>query len=339
MKVGLYLSTQWPRSTPPEAAIARLIEQVKVARDSGFSSVWVMHHYLSSPVQTLQPVPILARLSGYAEGMALGTAILLLPLTDPVVVAEEFATLDWLSGGRAVLGVGLGYRKEEFSGLGVPWAERVQRMESYIGLIRKLWGSDSVRHEDENRRLEQAGLALMPKQAGGPPIWVAGEVPTAVRRAAKIGDTWLPLPATTLSETRALWNVFDEERSSLGLDVEAERPLIRECYVGKSISHAFDAVREPLRNKYGIGAAAKEKVTYRSQGMQKATMRGATADDFTGFAQDRFLIGDESRVWDDVQRFKQELSTSHFVMRTQWHGVEQDMTIASIRRIGRLFNR
>lgn len=100
----------------------------------------------------IQPMPLLARLLPEAEGMTVGPNILVLPLLNPVHVAEEAATMDLLSGGRYVLGVGLGYRDEEFGALGVPKVERVGRLTEAVEVVRKLWREDRVSHQGRRSR-------------------------------------------------------------------------------------------------------------------------------------------------------------------------------------------
>jgi alkanesulfonate monooxygenase SsuD/methylene tetrahydromethanopterin reductase-like flavin-dependent oxidoreductase (luciferase family) len=114
MKVGLYLTTQFTPETNVSQARVEMIEQVRLARKSGFSSLWVPHHYLTQPMQMLSPIPIMAYLAREAEGMLIGPNILVMPLLNPAHVAEEAVTLDLLSGGNYVLGMGVGYREAEF---------------------------------------------------------------------------------------------------------------------------------------------------------------------------------------------------------------------------------
>src|SRR5215468_4845854 len=99
MKLGFYMATQWRQGADLGPELDNLVEQVRVARASGLRSLMVGQHFLSSPLQ-------------------------MLPLLNPVIVAEECATLDWLTGGNAIIGLGLGYRQEEFDSIGVPMKER-----------------------------------------------------------------------------------------------------------------------------------------------------------------------------------------------------------------------
>jgi len=107
MKVGLFINTQYPEGVDVPAQVPALVEQVRVARDAGFVSLWFPHHWLTEPMQMLQIMPAMAFLAAEAKGMAIGPNILILPLLNPMHVAEEAATLDVLTGGNYVLGVGL----------------------------------------------------------------------------------------------------------------------------------------------------------------------------------------------------------------------------------------
>src|SRR5260370_26536720 len=151
MKLGLYMATQWRQGADLGPELKNLIEQVRIARASGLGSLMVGQHFVSSPLQMFQAMPLLARLAAEAEGMRLGPGLLLLPLLNPVVVAEETATLDWLTGGRAIIGLGLGYRPEEFASIGLPIKERVPRFVERAAVIKKPWRDDVVEHKGRFR--------------------------------------------------------------------------------------------------------------------------------------------------------------------------------------------
>src|SRR5271165_5879175 len=146
MKVGMFINTQFLEGDAVAARVPELVEQLRVAREAGFSSLLFPHHYLTAPLQMLQITPIMAYLLPEAQGMTVGGNILLLPLLSPVHVAEEAATLDVLSGGKFILGVGLGYREGEFDAFGISLKERAPRFSESIQLMRRLWTEDRVTH-------------------------------------------------------------------------------------------------------------------------------------------------------------------------------------------------
>jgi alkanesulfonate monooxygenase SsuD/methylene tetrahydromethanopterin reductase-like flavin-dependent oxidoreductase (luciferase family) len=328
MKLGLYMATQWRQGADLGPELANLIEQTRVARASGLVSIMVGQHFLSSPLQMFQAMPLLARLAAEAEGMRLGPGLLLLPLLNPVIVAEETATLDWLTGGNAIIGLGLGYRREEFDSIGVPFKERVPRFVEGVELIRKLWRGDTVEHRGRFHTVSGVQASLKPRRPGGPPIWMAGDVEAAVKRAAKLADAWMPSPMVTEDEVGRLGRLFRDTRAAAGLPAAAEFPVIRECHVGSGAGNALDEVREPLSFKYEA---------YASWGGDSGFVPadGIRAD-FDKFAASRFIIGSESQVVDQIGRYGERTGADHLLLRVQWPGLGQKTALRTLERLGRV---
>jgi alkanesulfonate monooxygenase SsuD/methylene tetrahydromethanopterin reductase-like flavin-dependent oxidoreductase (luciferase family) len=108
MKVGLFINTQFPEGFNLAERVLEMVAQVRSARDAGFASLWFPHHWLTHPMQMLQITPVMGYVAAHAQGMTIGPNILILPPPNPVHVAEEAATLDVLTGGNYILGIGLG---------------------------------------------------------------------------------------------------------------------------------------------------------------------------------------------------------------------------------------
>jgi alkanesulfonate monooxygenase SsuD/methylene tetrahydromethanopterin reductase-like flavin-dependent oxidoreductase (luciferase family) len=330
MKVGLFLNTQFPEGDSLPARLPELVEQVRLARESGFASLWFPDHYIIGPVQMPQPVPLMAWLMREAEGMMIGPNIRILPLLNPVSVAEESATLDLLSGGRYVLGVGLGYREAEFTAFGIPLAERAARFGESIGLMRRLFTEEKVTHQGKFYTVNEASLSCRPVTPGGPPIYVAAMVDAAVKRAARIGDAWLIVNSATIGTIEKQMAVYRAALAEAGRTPH-EYPIARECYVGASHATAFEECRAALHYKYaayaswGLGGAAAP------------TDQAMFGMPFEEFVRDRFIIGDTVSVKEDVARYRETLGVDHFVMRVQWPGLPQEKALGSIRRLGEIF--
>ncbi len=323
MKVGLFINTQFPEGVDVGAVVPDLVEQVRVSRDAGFKSLWFPHHWLTEPMQMLQIMPAMAFLAAEAKGMAIGPNILILPLLNPMHVAEEAATLDVLTDGNYILGAGLGYREPEFTAFGIPLAERAGRFAESVALMRKLWGGGRITHEGRFFRVQDAGISLRPVRAGGPPIYVAGLVDSAVRRAARIGDAWLISNASSIQEIMPQMATYRAAIAEYGR-TPLEFPLARECYVGSSNKTAFEECKAALVYKYAA---------YAAWGMT-SPLDGVSIEDF---ARDRFIIGDKEAVKDEVVRYREVLGVDHFIMRCQWPGLDQEKTLGSIRRLGEVF--
>jgi probable F420-dependent oxidoreductase len=204
MKFGLAFASSV--GTDPRSAleIARRGESV------GFESIWGGEHVvrparIASPypytedgkmpgdAETAIPDPLiwLAYVAAAAPSVRLGTCILILPQRNPVVLAKELATLDHLTGGRVELGIGVGWLKEEFDALRVPWARRGARTDEYIGALRALWSGPEAEFHGEFVDFEP--VTCSPRPVGGTiPIMVGGDTPAAIRRAARFGDGYFP---------------------------------------------------------------------------------------------------------------------------------------------------
>jgi probable F420-dependent oxidoreductase len=161
--------------------------------------VWTTDHLLLPASDAarfgtiFEAVTTLAYLAGRTERIRLGVSSLVLPMRHPVVVAKQIATLDVLSGGRAMLCVSVGWSEGEYANLGVRFAGRGRRLEDSVQVLRRLWSADPSQPVDLRAGatvLEQAVFSPAPVQPGGPPLWMGGNSEAAVRRAARMADGW-----------------------------------------------------------------------------------------------------------------------------------------------------
>jgi alkanesulfonate monooxygenase SsuD/methylene tetrahydromethanopterin reductase-like flavin-dependent oxidoreductase (luciferase family) len=329
MKVGLYVTTQYTPGTDVLTALSEVIEQVRLARRRGFSSLWVPHHYLTQPMQMLAPIPVLAYLAREAEGMMIGPNILILPLLNPAHVAEDAVTLDLLSGGNYVLGVGIGYREAEFATFNVPLKERVQRFTEEIAIIRRLWTEDRVTYKGKIFHIDNLGIGLKPIRAGGPPIWIAAVVDAAVKRAARLGDAWLITNFAHLSVLEPQMKMYCETLAEFGKPLPTEIPITRECHIGPTRAKALEECQSALEYKYKA---------YSSWGLDRQSENAESFDQpFEQFVQDRFIIGDKVYVAEEIQRYRSLLGVNHFIMRVQWPGLENSKAFRTISTLGEIF--
>ncbi len=168
------------------------LDGVRELEDLGVESLWVGGH-VASPNPTPEVMVALARLSAQSTTAVIGSSILLLPLYPPAIVAKQLADIDRACGGRVVLGVGIGGEYEqEFRACQVPREERAARTDEAIPLLRELWTGEPVRHDGGHYAMGEVRIHPAPRQPGGPPIVVAGRQPAAMRRAATLGDGWMP---------------------------------------------------------------------------------------------------------------------------------------------------
>ncbi|UCE84646.1 MAG: LLM class flavin-dependent oxidoreductase [Deltaproteobacteria bacterium] len=163
----------------------------------GFDSIWAGDH-ISFHVPIIESITLLSFVAAATERVRLGTGVYLLPLRHPSITAKTTAALDRLSGGRLTLGVGVGGEfAPEFEATGIPLRERGSRTDESIPLLRRLWTEDGVAHEGRHFRFAPVSLDPKPLQPGGPPIWVGGRSPAAMRRAGRLGDGYISTMTST----------------------------------------------------------------------------------------------------------------------------------------------
>lgn len=221
-----------PRGFYPEheRPLDRTFAAAERLEELGFYATYVGHHSFTPEAGDFSaPLTVLAAIAARTERLRLGTGIYLAPLHHPVDVCEQVSTLDQISNGRAILGVGPGYRPYEYEGFGIPYAERGPRLDETLEILRKAWTTGSYAHE--GRFFQIADLAVHPGavQPGGPPILVGGTSPPALRRAARLGDGWYSLPMETLPVMAELAGRYRAECAKVGS--EPRIVLMREAWV------------------------------------------------------------------------------------------------------------
>ena len=174
-------------------AAAPLLALAERAEGLGYDSIWVGDSVTARPRH--DAITLLGAVAGRTRRAALGTAVLLPALRNPVLLAHQIATLDQVSDGRVILGVGIASDvlniRAEFAACGVPWEKRLGRMMEGMRLCRALWSGEPVTW-DGRWKMENAVIGPVPVQKGGPPIWVAGSAPATIERVGKHFDGWFP---------------------------------------------------------------------------------------------------------------------------------------------------
>ena len=204
MEVGYQVGQVVIRDTiDPQQQWRNHLEQFRGSRDAGFDIYCWAHHYLIDPFQHFQPFPVLARLAAEPGDMKLATSVLLLPLLNPVDVAEQAATLDHICEGRFILGLGLGYRPEECEAFDTRMSERGARHSEALALMQRLWTEDEVTHHGRYYHVTGARPTARPYQKPYPKLWLAAMSDPAVRRVGREGHILFIGPAQPYDTIRA----------------------------------------------------------------------------------------------------------------------------------------
>ena len=267
MKFGLAFGSSVGTDPMSALEIARIAEAV------GFESIWGGEHVIMPstiesrypytpdgriPAMPDTPIPDpliwLAYVAAAAPTLRLGTCILILPQRNPLVLAKELATLDHLLGGRVELGIGVGWMKEEFDALDVPWEHRGRRNDEYVAALRMLWSGSNVEFHGEFVDFEPLTCSPRPAQGSAIPILVGGDSPAAMRRAARLADGYFPGEADPvrlgelITTVRSACTAIDRDPASIEInamfgvqmaDPAAGVESMREQGVGRIMVPAF----------------------------------------------------------------------------------------------------
>jgi len=213
LKFGLWYALRNPAAwrRPEPEVYAEALEQIAWAETIGYDDVWLTEHHFCEDGHAPSILPLAAAVAVRTRTIRIGTAVLLLPLHDAVRVAEDGATIDILSNGRFELGVGIGYRPQEFDGLGIKRSDRAGRMNEGLEIIRRLWEGETLDYTGKHYNIVGAKLAPLPVQRPRPPIWVGGFAPAAAKRAARLADGFIGTGDMT-----PFVPIYHDERERLG---------------------------------------------------------------------------------------------------------------------------
>lgn len=232
------------------------------AEELGYDSVWTTDHVIvpqrdSEPYGNIfEALTTLALVASMTRRVKLGTSVLVLPQRNPVLAAKQIATIDAASGGRMILGVGVGWNEIEYGNLGANFKNRGKRLDEAIALLRTLWSNEDATFHGKYTQLDHAVFAPMPAQRDRLPIWIGGNEAPSWERAAKLGDGWHStgaLPAQIAAGVQRINELKPARKitisARLNIDLNPATPQMYE-YNGKPrrrVAGTDDDVRTTLR--------------------------------------------------------------------------------------------
>lgn len=313
MHIGVGLSAAWDPARSPAAQFTERLALVRAARDLGFDSVWLGEHYLSYPEPWFQNLIALARFAAEAGPLGLG-AIVLLPLHHPIELAEQVATLDALSNGRAMLTLALGWRAAEFAAFGVDVRDRVGRFTEALTLLTQLWTQDEVTFAGRHFRIHGVRPRNRPVQQPHPPLWLGASSAAAVRRAVRLGHPWFTSAHTPVADLRALAAAYRAALAERGQAIPERAILFRHLHVAADRATALHEATPFLASYYqqfGRWGLFRDVI---GTGQTEVGVDELLADG-------RVLVGDPDDVLQALGRYRHEIGLPGVVFRVGWTGM------------------
>lgn len=308
MKFGLWVTAHFPPSVAATQRYHDMVEQVRLAKQLGFGMISSGQHYLTAPNQRLQTLPLLARLSAEGEGMEVATSVLLLPLHNPVDIAEQAATLDTMTGGRFVLGVGMGHEGVEYQAFGVDRKRIVSRYEEALDIMLMLWGGGRVEYAGRFFSVPRTESMVRSVQQPHPRVWIGGSSEAPIRRAARYGFTWFP-GGGDVDAIAGRQPLYHETLAEYGNSVPPEFPLGMWVYLCETEDQAMEEARRYL---------APDQ----------------SAEEFRERARRNMIVGTPEQCVERIREYQERLGATHLLCRLQAPGMSQEQVLRTIHLLG-----
>ena len=286
------------------------LDQVKLAEEVNFDSAWISEHHFLEDGYCPSPAVIAGAMAAVTSKIRIGSSGIILPLHNPLKVAEDAAVVDNISNGRFDLGVVLGYRKEEFEGMGVPMNQRPSRMDEGIEVLEKALSGEVFSYEGKRHKFENANLT--PKPVQHPiPLYIGAFEEPAIRRAGHYGYPLLIGPGRTVDMVRDTLAFYNDEAKKAGRNTDdVEHILLRETFVSKDRDKAIEGGNNFIISMYKFYFTLGVKMFVRGQQLKDI-------DDplFEHLAEERFIIGTPQDCIKEIEMYRDDLGINYISCR------------------------
>jgi probable F420-dependent oxidoreductase len=306
MKFGLYSSiANPPRGEHLERSIDEVIAEAQLAEASGFDSCFFGEHHQDKDGFLPSPLIVATAVAAHTSRLRVGTSVILLPLHHPVRVAEDVITLDLVSKGRVILGVGVGYQADDFRAFAVPMEHRAALFEEGVEILRKCWAGEPFSVHGKHYALEDVQIRPRPFQRPGPPLWIGASVPAAVRRAGVLADAFVGTPSTDLASARRLVDTYTAAARDAGRP--ARVVLMRDAWVARTRAEA-EAV-------YGPEVMTAYQYYWQHRLSEFRNIPPDTEFTLKNLAPDRLIVGDPETCVREFRRWHAATGADYFLLR------------------------
>ena len=323
MKFGMIISDV-RRDVDPLEQFDGILRQINAGQRNGLSHFVMGQHFLYGDLRWLQPVPLLARLAAEIDDhVRLGITVLLTPLYNPVILAEELATLDIVTRGMLDVGIGLGYRGDEFGLLNVPFEQRVSRFDEALDIMKLCWAMDDFDYHGRHWQIEGATPHIACVQQPHPPLWVGAHSRAGARRAGRVGDQFIIPPEYDIHEMRVRLGImaagFAERGKTMG-----HQPLRRNAFVGPTTEAAIASFVDVSKERY---------LTYARKELDILD-EAALTENFFSEVKDSVAVGTAQEVIDHFTEVARELPIDPILIKPQWPDMHLDEVIDVLDTMG-----
>ena len=330
MQFGTFLLMQSPSACPSEEVYARAIEQAQAAEDLGFRNIWLAEHHFSTYGYVGRPVQLATFIAARTQRLRVGTAVIVVPLHHPLVIAEEIAMLDQLAGGRVDIGLGRGYQHYEFERLGLDLDSARDRWDEAIDIILLALRGQPFTYEGAHYRIPETSVFPQPVQRPHPPIWVTAQSPESVAATVRRGFNLLTggfgVSVERMAEFRSL---YDRLLAEVQPERVPEVGVQRAVYVTDSEADARDAAEEA---RWNMRVTLSLRNHYEKVEQGHAVAVPGPSEPSTEELLERYLvIGTPETVVRRIRRLEEAVGIGHFNCSFWFGDLSQERVLRSMR--------
>jgi probable F420-dependent oxidoreductase len=328
VKFGLYSSiASPPRGDHLDRAIDEVIAEAQLAEASGFDSCFFGEHHQDRDGFLPSPLIVATAVAAHTRRLNVGTSVILLPLYHPVHVAEDVITLDLVSKGRVILGVGIGYQPADFRAFAVAMEDRVTLFEESVEILRQCWAGEPFSFRGKHYTLEDVQIRPRPYQRPSPPLWFGASVPAAARRAGRLADAFVGTPSTTLDSAAGLVKTYREAARQAGR--AAQVVLMRDAWVAPT--------RAVAERVYGPEVMAAYQYYWQNRLSEFRNIPPGSPFTLENLAPGRLILGDAETCVQEFHRWRHATGADYFLLRLRHAhsgGPAHDKIMDAIRLFG-----
>lgn len=301
---------------------------VRLAEEEGLDSAWVSEHHGSGDGYLPSLLPMLAAFAAVTDRIELGTGVVLAPFHDPLRMAEDFAVVDQLSGGRTIAGFGIGWREEEFRTWDIDVSSRVGRMKELVEVLRLAW--TEKRFSFSGKYFSYEDVAVTPKPARVPPIFIGGFVDDAVRRAGRIGDGYLSSRAQPERVAEA-FRTAAEERKAAGKDGPPMVGILQNAWVSNDPEADWPSVRDGIGHQLGVYAGWRNGTDVPGRPLEVTPPSDEDIRRTTAYGTPEQVVDYLAPIADVLAPYPD----AHLVLRLHYPGMDVEPAAEAIRLLAR----
>ncbi|HEX2051264.1 MAG TPA: LLM class flavin-dependent oxidoreductase [Actinomycetota bacterium] len=304
------------------------LDLVRLVEDEGLDSAWVSEHHFAADGYLPSQLALLAAFAAVTERVELGTAVVLAPFHDPIRLAEDFAVVDRIAGGRLVCGLGIGWRDEEFRAFGIDPRTRSRRLVEITEILRRAWTDERFTFEGRHYRYDS--VAVTPKPARVPPILIGGFVDAAIRRAGRIGDGYISSRAD-VARVAESFEIAAAARAEAGRDGAPIVAVLQNAFVTDDPERDWPMVRDGIGHQLGTYAGWRAGTDVPGSPLQVVPPPEEDIRRTTAFGTPDEVAAYLAPLVDVLARYPE----SHLVLRCHYPGMDAAPATDAIRLLAR----